>query len=70
MFLAQVFSCDFCEISKNFFSYRTTPVAASVDTPVYCTHIIQHRISSFCLKKYLAQKSYIRETIYLETAMF
>ena len=28
--LAQVFSCEFCEISKNSFSYRTPPVAASV----------------------------------------
>ena len=28
--LAQVFSCEFCEISKNIFSYRTPPVAASV----------------------------------------
>ena len=28
--LAQVISCEFCEISKNTFSYRTTPVAASV----------------------------------------
>ena len=28
--LAQVFSCGFCEISKNTFSYRTPPVAASV----------------------------------------
>ena len=27
--VAQVFSCEFCEISKNTFSYRTTPVAAS-----------------------------------------
>ena len=27
--LAQVFSCDFCEISKNTFSYRTPLVAAS-----------------------------------------
>ena len=27
--LAQVFSCEFCEISKNTFSYRTRPVAAS-----------------------------------------
>ena len=26
---AQVFSCEFCEISKNTFSYRTPPVAAS-----------------------------------------
>ena len=28
--LAQVFSCEFCEISKNTFLYRTTLVAASV----------------------------------------
>ena len=29
--LAQVFSCEFCEISKNTFSYRTPLVAASDD---------------------------------------
>ena len=28
--LAQVFSYEFCQISKNTFSYRTPPVAASV----------------------------------------
>ena len=28
--LAQVFSCEFCEIAKNTFSLRTSPVAASV----------------------------------------
>ena len=27
--LAQVFPCEFCEISKNTFSYKTPPVAAS-----------------------------------------
>ena len=27
--LAQVFYCKFCEISKNIFSYRTPPIAAS-----------------------------------------
>ena len=27
--LTQVFSCEFCEISKNTSSYRTPPVAAS-----------------------------------------
>ena len=26
--LAQVFACEFCEISRNTFSYRTPPVAA------------------------------------------
>ena len=29
--LAQVFSCEFCEISKNIFLYRTPLVAASAD---------------------------------------
>ena len=28
--LAQVFSCEFCEISKKTYSYRTTPMAASL----------------------------------------
>ena len=27
--LAQLFSCEFCKISENTLSYRTTPVAAS-----------------------------------------
>ena len=30
MTLAQAFSCQFCEISKNRFSNRTTPVAVSI----------------------------------------
>ena len=28
--MAQIFSCEFCEIFKNVFSYRTPPVAAAV----------------------------------------
>ena len=28
--LADMFSCEFCEIRKNTFSYRTSPMAASV----------------------------------------
>ena len=27
--LVQVFSCEFCEVSKNTFSYRTPPLTAS-----------------------------------------
>ena len=27
--MAQVLSCELCEIAKNIFSYRTSPVAAS-----------------------------------------
>ena len=30
--LAQVFSCEFCEISKNTFSYKTPPAAASTSS--------------------------------------
>ena len=47
--LAQVFSCEFCEISKNTFSYRTPPVAASVfcrKEKYLCTS--SARISSSC----------------------
>ena len=33
--LAQVFSCEFREISKNNFSYRTPSVAASVHSKVH-----------------------------------
>ena len=32
--LAQLFSCKFCEISKNTFFHRTPLVVASVDLPV------------------------------------
>ena len=31
--LAQVFSCEFCEIFKNIFFYTTPPVAASKNFP-------------------------------------
>ena len=37
--LAQVFSCEFCEISRNTFSYRTTPVAASVNIGAFFENI-------------------------------
>ena len=30
--LAQVFSCEFCQISKNTFLYRTPLVTASADS--------------------------------------
>ena len=35
--LAQASSCEFCEISKNTFPYRTAPVAASE----FCNDIIK-----------------------------
>ena len=33
--LVQVFSCEFCEISENTFSYRTLPEAASAVTKLW-----------------------------------
>ena len=48
--LAQVFSCEFCEISKNNFSYRTPPMAAS---ELMVTFAVQ---SSF-LRKFVADIS-------------
>ena len=37
--LAQVFCCEFCEISKNTFSYRTPSVAAFDCKQVYAPDI-------------------------------
>ena len=39
--LAQVFSCEFCEISKNIFSYRTPLVAASEFRKYSSNHILK-----------------------------
>ena len=36
--LAQVFSCEFCQIYQNTFSYRTPPVAASVKIASLANH--------------------------------
>ena len=33
--LVQMFPCEFWEISKNIFSYRTSPVAASVQIAIF-----------------------------------
>ena len=33
--LAQVFSCKFCEISKNTFFYKILPMAASINYDLY-----------------------------------
>ena len=42
-----VFSCEFCEISKNTFPYRTPPVAASGVTFVKINSCLVARIISF-----------------------
>ena len=37
--LAQIFSCKFCELSKNTFFYRASPVASSVSRKVILSFI-------------------------------
>ena len=45
--LAQMFSCVYCEISNNIFSYRTPPVTASVISSSPSTNIGEHSFESF-----------------------
>ena len=42
--LPQVFSCEFLEISKNTFSYRTLPLAASVEWHEYFFMLIAEQL--------------------------
>ena len=37
--MAQMFSCEFCEISKNIFSHRIPPLGASRSTLIYSTNL-------------------------------
>ena len=48
--LAQVFSCEFCEISKNTFSYRTLLVAASSSSKEVFLKISRHSQKNICVK--------------------
>ena len=53
--LPQVFSCEFCEISKNGFSNRTPPVASTerwkIVKPITMQRIFLNK-SSLCKKRY------------------
>ena len=55
--LAQVLSCEFCEISKNTFLHRTPLVAASERSQQHEIGQLKHRLMndwkcfSYCLKK-------------------
>ena len=54
--LTQVFSCEFCQISKNTFSYRTPPVAASNTTLaiiLWQFSVFQYRFDSQQVKQVL-----------------
>ena len=53
--LAQMFSCEFCEISKNSFSYRTPPIAASV-MAVFIVYFVAMRMIKISLKRILHTK--------------
>ena len=44
---SQVFSCEFCEISKNTFFYRTPVVAASGQVKVTCQPIYSNIFRMF-----------------------
>ena len=47
--LAQVFSCEFCEISKNTFLQRTPLVAASIIIPKPITNFVHGTIIVPCI---------------------
>ena len=50
--LAQGFSCEFCEISKNTFCYRTPPVAASVCRRRKVPAVKIENLKAFIIKHY------------------
>ena len=54
--LAQMFSCEFCEISKNSFSYRTPPIAASVMV-VFIVYFMAMRMIKISLTRILHTKN-------------
>ena len=47
--LAQVFSCEFCKISKNTFCYRTPPVAASNNWYIFLLNTLFWRHIVWCI---------------------
>ena len=58
--LAQVFSCKFCEISKNTFSYRTPPVSASTMKGIISGSLMKinmHFLESARLSEFLILES-------------
>ena len=53
--LVQVFSCEFCEVSKNTFFYRTPPVTASVPE-VFCKKDVLKNFPKFAGKTLMSLK--------------
>ena len=56
--LAQVFSCEFCKVSKNTFCYRTSPVAASVYCRKKVAAVKIEKLKAFIIKYYDISKTY------------
>ena len=51
-----MFSSEFCEISKNVFSYRTPPVTTSVDSTIFdCLLEFCDKIHTFLTELFLDQ---------------
>ena len=49
--VAQVFSCEFCEISKNAFCYKIPPVVASENVIVLLKYYLFRFFKGSCLLK-------------------
>ena len=68
--LTKVFSCEFREISKNIFSYRTFPVAASVVNKIFHKmrngYCFWHLIKIFMLRSCLFLRSLEKEDYNLD----
>ena len=56
--LAQVFSCEFCETSRNTFCYRTPPVTASVCCRRKAAAVKIEKLKAFIVKYYDISKTY------------
>ena len=54
--VAQVFSSEFCEISKKPFSYRTPSVAASVTSDYSCCSSVCYSYYSILMQSFYARK--------------
>ena len=62
--LAQMFTCEFCEISKNAFSYKTPPVAASVGEEtgrIICYYLPFTFFFFHCFQKVLLHEQHFSE---------
>ena len=58
--LAQVFSCEFCKISRNTFSYRTSPVAVSgVSERIYTLQFLNFLLETGTLSEVCVDSNFM-----------